>query len=141
MQPLIRENNGGPLINSSGIVIGINSAIIPFAQGIGFAIPIQPAMWVAEQLIEFGEVTRPWISISGVDVNRKLVAYYNLPISKGVMITNVLPGGEADKSGVLSGDILVRIDNLEINNVRDLVEVINRHKVGDQVIMELFQDH
>ncbi len=132
-------NSGGPLINSSGIVIGINSAIIPFAQGIGFAIPIQPAMWVAKQLIEFGEVTRPWISISGVDVNPKLVAYYNLPIGKGVLISNVLPGGEADKSGVKPGDILVKIDNIEINNVRDLVKVINKHKVGDKVNMELIR--
>ncbi len=132
-------NSGGPLINSSGTVIGINSAIIPFAQGIGFAIPIQPAMWVAEQLIEFGEVTRPWISISGVDINPKLVAYYNLQINKGVMITNVLQGGEADKSGVQPGDILVRIDDMDINNVRDLIQVINKHKVGDSVVLELFR--
>lgn len=132
-------NSGGPLINSSGIVIGINSAIIPFAQGIGFAIPIQSAIWVAEQLMEFGEVTRPWISISGVDVNPKLVAYYNLPINKGVMITNVLPGGEADKSGVQPGDILVRIDDTVINNVRDLIKVINKHKLGDRITLELFR--
>ncbi len=132
-------NSGGPLINSSGLVIGINSAIIPFAQGIGFAIPIQSAMWVAEQLMEFGEVTRPWISISGVDVNPKLVAYYNLPISKGVLITNVLKGGEADRSGVQPGDILVRIDETPINNVRDLINIINKNKLGDRVILELFR--
>ncbi len=132
-------NSGGPLINSSGIVIGINSAIIPFAQGIGFAIPIQSAMWVAEQLMESGEVTRPWISISGVDVNPKLVAYYNLPIGKGVLITNVLQGGEAEKSGIQPGDILVRIDNMPINNVRDLINTISKHKLGDSVILELFR--
>ncbi len=132
-------NSGGPLINSSGIVIGINSAIIPFAQGIGFAIPVQSAIWVAEQLIEYGEVTRPWISISAVDVNPKLVAYYNLPTDKGVAITNVLPGGEADKSGAKAGDILIQIDDIAINNVRDLIKVINKHKVGDRVNMELFR--
>jgi len=132
-------NSGGPLINSSGIVIGINSAIIPFAQGIGFAIPIQSAMWVAEQLMESGEVTRPWISISGVDVNPKLVAYYNLQIGKGVLITNVLKGGEAEKSGIQPGDILVRIDDIPINNVRDLVKVINKHKLGDRITVELFR--
>lgn len=132
-------NSGGPLINSSGVVVGINSAIIPFAQGIGFAIPIQQAMWVAEQLMEFGEVTRPWISISAVDVNPKLVAYYRLPTDKGVVITNVLPGGEADKSGVQVGDILIQIDDIAINNVRDLVKVINKHEVGDKVAMELFR--
>src|SRR3989304_8423855 len=67
-------NSGGPLINSSGIIVGINSAIIPFAHGIGFAIPIQSAMWAAEQLMEHGEIVRPWIGVNAVDVNPKLVA-------------------------------------------------------------------
>lgn len=132
-------NSGGPLINSSGVVIGINSAIIPFAQGIGFAIPIQPAIWVAEQLIEHGEIVRPWISINAVDVNPKLVAYYNLPTEKGVVVTNVIPGSEADRSGIEVADILVSIDDIEINNVRDLIKVINKHKVGDRVTMEFFR--
>ncbi len=132
-------NSGGPLINSKGIVVGINSAIIPFAQGIGFAIPIQPAMWIAEQLIEHGEVIRPWIAVNVVDVNPKLVAYYNLPTDKGVVITNVVPGREAEKSGIEVGDILIRIDEFEIKNVRDLIKVINKHKVGDKVTMEFFR--
>lgn len=132
-------NSGGPLINSSGVVIGINSAIIPFAQGIGFAIPIQPAMWVVEQLIEHGEIVRPWISINAIDVNPKLVAYYNLPTEKGVVVTNVIPGSAADRSGIEVADILVRMDDIEINNVRDLIKVINKHKVGDRVNMEFFR--
>ena len=132
-------NSGGPLINSSGVVIGINSAIIPFAQGIGFAIPIQPAMWVAEQLIEHGEIVRPWISINAVDVNPKLVAYYNLPTEKGVVVTNVIPGSEANRSGIEVADILVHMDDIEINNVRDLIKVISKHKVGDRVTMEFFR--
>ncbi len=132
-------NSGGPLINSKGVVIGINSAIIPFAQGIGFAIPIQPAMWIAQQLIEHGEIVRPWISINAVDVNPKLVAYYNLPTDKGVVITNVVPESEAEKSGIEIGDILIRVDDMEINNVRDLVKVINNHKVGDSIVMEFFR--
>jgi S1-C subfamily serine protease len=132
-------NSGGPLINSSGVVIGINSAIIPFAQGIGFAIPIQPAMWVAEQLIEHGEIVRPWISINAVDVNPKLVAYYNLPTEKGVVVTNVIPGSEANRSGIEVADILVHMDDIEINNVRDLIKVISKHKAGDRVTMEFFR--
>ena len=132
-------NSGGPLINSSGVVIGINSAIIPFAQGIGFAIPIQPAIWIAEQLREHGEIIRPWISMNAVDVNPKMVAYYNLPVNKGVMVTNVIPESEADKSGLRIGDILVRMDDVEINNVRDLIKVMNKRKVGDSVAIELFR--
>lgn len=133
-------NSGGPLINSSGVVIGINSAIIPFAQGIGFAVPIESAMWIAEQLIEHGEVTRPWINISAVDVNPKLVSYYNLPTDKGVIITDVIEDKEADKSGVKIGDILIQIDDIPINNVRDLVKVVNKHEIGDKITMELFRE-
>jgi len=132
-------NSGGPLINSKGAVIGVNSAVIPFAQGIGFAMPIEPAMWVAQQLIEHGVLVRPWISINAVDVNPKLVAYYDLPTEKGVVVTNVIPGSEADKSGIEVADILVRMDDIEINNVRDLIKVINKHKVGDKVTMEFFR--
>jgi S1-C subfamily serine protease len=132
-------NSGGPLINSKGAVIGVNSAVIPFAQGIGFAMPIQPAMWVAEQLIEHGVLVRPWISFNAIDVNPKLVAYYDLPTEKGVVVTNVIPGSEAERSGIEVADILVRMDNIEINNVRDLIKVIDKHKVGDSVTMEFFR--
>ncbi len=132
-------NSGGPLINSKGVVIGINSAIIPYAQGIGFAIPIQPAMWIAAQLREHGEIVRPWISMNAVDVNPKMVAYYNLQVERGVMVTNVIPGSEADRSGMKAGDILIRMEDVEINNVRDLIKVMNKHSVGDRVTMELFR--
>ena len=132
-------NSGGPLINSSGLVIGINSAIIPFAQGIGFAIPIEPAMWIAEQLMERGEVIRPWISINAVDVNPKLVAYYNLPIDKGVVITKLVPGSEADRSGIEIGDIIIQIDDAQINNVKDLIKVITKHEVDDIITLGLFR--
>jgi S1-C subfamily serine protease len=132
-------NSGGPLIDSSGMIIGINSAIIPFAQGIGFSIPIQPAMWIAQQLIEYGEVVRPWISINAVDLNPKIVAYYNLPTDTGVLVTNVLPNGEAEKSGIKQGDIIVRMDDVEINNVRDLIKVMNKRQVGNKVEVEVFR--
>jgi serine protease Do len=132
-------NSGGPLINSSGVVIGVNSAIIPFAQGMGFAIPIQPAMWIAKQLREHGEIIRPWISINAVDVNPKLVTYYSLPTEKGVVITNVFSGGEAEKSGLEMADIIISMDNMDINNVRDLIKVMNKHAVGDKVRLELFR--
>ena len=132
-------NSGGPLIDSSGVVIGINSAIIPYAQGIGFAIPIQPAMWIARQLRDHGEVIRPWISMNAVDINPKMVAYYALPVEKGVMITQVIPGSEAHRSGLIAGDILVGMSDIRINNVKDLVKVMNDHSVGDKVKLELYR--
>ncbi len=134
-------NSGGPLINSKGKVIGVNSAVIPFAQGIGFAIPIRSAIEIADQLIRHGEIVRPWISFSAVDVNPKLVAYYDLPTTKGVVVTDVVKGSEADRSGIEIADILIRIGEIEINNVKDLVKVLNKHKIGDKVTMELFRGH
>lgn len=132
-------NSGGPLINSSGVVIGVNSAIIPFAQGIGFAIPIQPALWIAEQLRDHGEIVRPWISMNAMDVNPKLVAFYNLPTDKGVVITNIVSGSEAEKSGIEMADIIIKMDDVDINNVRDMIKVMNKHKVGSKINMELFR--
>jgi S1-C subfamily serine protease len=75
------------------------------------------------------------------DVNPKLVAYYDLPAEKGVVVTNVVPGSEADKSGIEAADILIRMDETEIKNVRDLIKVLNKHKVGDRVTMEFFRGH
>ncbi|MDF1532102.1 MAG: trypsin-like peptidase domain-containing protein [Methanosarcinales archaeon] len=132
-------NSGGPLINSQGVVVGVNSAIIPFAQGIGFAIPIASALWVAEQLREHGVIVRPWISINAVDVNPKLMAYYSLPVDKGVVVTRIVPQSEADKSGLEMADIIIRIDDIQINNVQDMIKVINKHKVGDNVEVEIFR--
>ena len=132
-------NSGGPLLDSSGTVIAINNAIIPFAQGIGFSIPIQPAMWVAQQLIEHGEVVRPWININAVDLNPKIVAYYNLQTKSGVMVTNVLPNSEAERSGSKPGDIIVHMADVQIDNVRDLIKVMNKHQVGDKVNVELYR--
>jgi serine protease Do len=134
-------NSGGPLINSKGAVIGVNSAVIPFAQGIGFAIPINSAIEIADQLIKHGEIVRPWISMNAIDVNPKLVAYYNLPTTKGVVVTDVVKGSEADKSGIEVADILIRMDEMEIKNVRDLIKVLNKYKVGDKVTMEFFRGH
>lgn len=132
-------NSGGPLISSQGVVIGVNSAIIPFAQGIGFAISIKPALWVAEQLRDHGNIIRPWISINAVDINPKLRTFYNLPVDVGVVITNIVPGSEAAKSGMEIADIMVEMDDIPINNVQDMIKVMNKRNVGDKVNVELFR--
>ncbi|HUL62723.1 MAG TPA: trypsin-like peptidase domain-containing protein, partial [Methanocella sp.] len=80
-------NSGGPLLNKTGEVIGMNSANIPFAQGIGFSIPINLAMRIAKELIEHGKVVRPWLGILGVGVNKELAEYYNLSATEGVLVT------------------------------------------------------
>jgi S1-C subfamily serine protease len=132
-------NSGGPLANSAGKVIGMNTAVIQFAQGIGFAIAIEPAMWVANQLVERGEIVRPWIGISAVDLNPKIVAYYKLPVERGVLVTAVMRNSQAAISGLQPGDIVVRLGAIDINNVRDLIKVMNAHDVGDVVDMDFIR--
>jgi serine protease Do len=130
-------NSGGPLANSAGKVIGMNTAVIQFAQGIGFAIAIEPAMWVANQLVERGEIVRPWVGISGVDLNPKIVAYYKLPVERGVLVTAVMRDSQAAILGIQPRDIIVRLGATDINNVRDLIKVMNVHDVGDVVDIDL----
>lgn len=132
-------NSGGPLANSAGKVIGMNAAVIQFAQGIGFAIAIEPAMWVAKQLMEKGEIVRPWIGINAVDLNPKIVAYYELPVERGVLVTAVTRNSQAAQSGILSGDVITRMGAIDINNIRDLTKVMNAHNVGDVVDVELIR--
>jgi serine protease Do len=132
-------NSGGPLANSAGKVIGMNTAVIPFAQGIGFAIAIGPAMWIATQLIEKGEIVRPWIGISAVDLNPKIVAYYGLQVEQGVLVTGVMRNSQAAISGIRSGDIIVRLGSTDVNTVRDLIKVMDTHEVGDSVDVELYR--
>jgi serine protease Do len=80
-------NSGPPLVNAGGEVIGINSANILFAQGIGFSIPMSLAKHIADELIKYGKVVRPWLGILGVGVNPQISQYYGLPVDKGILVT------------------------------------------------------
>jgi serine protease Do len=114
-------------------VIWTNTALIQFAQGIGFGIAIEPAMWVAKQLIEGGEIVRRWIAISAVDRNPKIVAYYKLSVERGVLVTALMRNSQAAVSGIQPADTIIRLGALDINNVRDLIKVMNAPDVGDVV--------
>ncbi|NIA03159.1 MAG: PDZ domain-containing protein [Nitrospirae bacterium] len=76
-----------------------------------------------------------------MDINPKLRTFYNLPVDGGVIITNIVPGSEAAKSGIEIADIIVEMDDIPINNIEDMIKVINKHKVGDKVNVELFRGH
>jgi S1-C subfamily serine protease len=102
-------NSGGPLLNSSGQVVGINTATIMPAQGICFAIGIDTAKFVATQLLQHGRVRRSWIGIAAqnVPLPRRLAYEYRLPIDRAVMVNEVYAGSPAAKAGLISGDIIV----------------------------------
>lgn len=132
-------NSGGPLINSSGEVIGINTAIIPFAQGIGFAISINKAKDIAEQLIEHGRVYKPWIGISGVTATESIARYFDLPAQKGVVVVDVIDSGPAEEAGIRSGDIITGIGNKELKSMEDLLRELEKHKVGDSIEIDIIR--
>ncbi len=124
-------NSGGPLINLNGEVVGVNTAIIPFAQGIGFAIPINTAKKVVSDLINYGRVLRPWIGVQGIDINEKMAEYYGLPVSKGCLVIDVAPNGPAGYYGIQPGDIITAISGREVNCTEKLKSIIERMNIED----------
>jgi len=126
-------NSGGPLVNLEGEVVAISTAIIPFAQGIGFAIPINSAKTCANELVTHGVSERPWLGIVGLTLTEEIANYYNLPANQGVLVTKVMDGSPAQNAGTVAGDIILRIDNTEIYGVEDLVSEIHKRKVGDKM--------
>jgi len=133
-------NSGGPLIDVNGRVIAINTAIIPFAQGIGFAIPIQLAEKCADDLIAYGKVLRPWLGISGMSINRAVSAQYNLNVERGVLIAGVIEDSPADKVGMADGDVILKFDNFDINSIEELQREIIKRGIGGKAKLTILRD-
>ncbi|NEU09586.1 trypsin-like serine protease [Flavihumibacter sp. R14] len=127
-------NSGGPLINSDGEVVGINTAIIRGAQGLCFAISINTAKEVADQLIRFGKVKRAWLgfSMQQIDLVPKLRAINELSNKTALFITDVAEGSPAEKAGILSGDILVAFNNDAIQTADHLYKQLTEDKIGQR---------
>ena len=126
-------NSGGPLVNLEGKVVAINTAIIPYAQGIGFAIPINSAKRCASEIITNGISTRPWLGIIGLSITEEMSRYYDLPVEHGVFVTRVVEGSPADNVGIAAGDIILRMDGTTIYTIEDLVRELHKKRVGDKV--------
>jgi S1-C subfamily serine protease len=126
-------NSGGPLADINGNVIGINTAMIPFAQGVGFAIPANTIKWVVQQIREKGRVVRPWLGIYGTTLNEMLARRYELPAESGVLIVEVDPRGPAYESGLRVGDIIVGINSQEVKQMKDVVATLSKHSTREEV--------
>jgi len=127
-------NSGGPLINTTGEVVAINTAKMPYGHGIGFAVPINTVKSILTDLVENGHVTRPWLGISTVKINPRIASFHRLPIVQGALIVNVDPYSPADNAGLRSGDIIEEIDGNKIESPSQISSYIRKKKtVNDRV--------
>jgi len=152
-------NSGGPLLNSRGEVIGINTMIassVGQSSGIGFAIPINTAKAVLDDLTRYGRVRRPSLGIVSFPIGPDLAQQMGLAADTGVLVQKVVPGGAADRAGIhggtqqayvgntpilLGGDLIVAIDGHEVNDPQDVNALMDKHQSGDTITVTLFRAH
>jgi len=133
-------NSGGPLFNARGEVIGINSAIIASGQGIGFAIPINMAKGIMEQLREKGSVTRGWLGVQIQALTPELRESLSLSAEGGALVAGVIKGDPAEKAGLKAGDVVVEFDGRSVRSDRDLVSIVGNTPVGRKVALKVVRD-
>jgi serine protease Do len=127
-------NSGGPLVNTNGEVIAINTAKMPYAHGIGFAVPINTAKLIRRDLIENGRViTRPWIGIAFIKITRQLAQYYGLPTNEGALVAQVEAYSPADYAGIRKGDIIEEIDGKRISDPSQISSQVHKKHISEQI--------
>jgi S1-C subfamily serine protease len=134
-------NSGGPLLNLQGEVIGINTAVSSAGQNLSFAIPINTVKENLEELMAKGRLSHPWIGAAMIDLkllDTKARAALSISTAEGVLIGPV-KGGPADKAGLRTYDLVIRVDEQEISGVDDLIKIIRQHKVGDQLAIQFIR--
>lgn len=133
-------NSGGPLLNINGELIGINTAIFQKAEGIGFAIPIQKARRIVNDLIRFGKVRQGWVGVLVQDLDVNLSRSFRLDRLRGVLVTKVFGGSPAGKAGIRPGDVILSVDNHEIENKSDYLRRVGAYPADNVVDVELWRD-
>ena len=137
--PISPGNSGGALVDRSGEVVGINVAYLPpqqtGAESIGFAIPSDTATSVADQLIQNGRVSNPYIGISYQDLRPEIAQQYGLSVEEGVIIIDVVSGGPADSAGLRREDVITALDSTTVSSSGDLLKALRSYKPGDTVTL------
>ena len=132
-------NSGGPVADLDGNIIGITTAMIPFAQGIGFAIPINEVKYAIDQLLKFGRIIRPWIGIYTATLTPSLRSHLGIPVEKGVVVMGVVRGSPAEIAGLRKGDVIVSIDNILIQNISDLRKALRSIGIGKYAVINFYR--
>jgi len=135
--PLNPGNSGGPLVDTRGKVIGVNTAIVAGAQGLSFAVPANTAQWVVGQLLREGRVRRAWLGIVGElrSVPGRYVPERGEPRAAGVAVLQVVEGSPAARAGLRAGDIIVSLDGVPLRSPTDLQRLLSRAPVGSTVTL------
>ena len=130
-------NSGGALVNSNGQVIGINTLKLSGTgiEGMGFAIPINDTKPIYEQLIQYNKVKRPYIGISGIDLDEKTASYNKLVV--GVYVKSVEDFSAAQKANVQPGDVIIEADDQKITTMEELNKIKNSHQIGDELKLKI----
>lgn len=125
-------NSGGPLVDASGRVVGINTAIITGAQGLCFAIPVNTARWVTSQLLQYGRVRRAYLGVAAeaVQLQRRVVLEHRLETEEAARVVHVEPGSAADRAGLRPGDAVVRANGRTVRGPEDLQLAVGQHPPG-----------
>ena len=133
-------NSGGALLNAEGKLVGINTAKAGEGEGIGFAIPINLAMPIVDQIVQTGAYEPVLLGISGIDVGRyKMAVGQDLPVNEGVVIMEVQNNSPADAAGLQRGDIITAIDDYKTPNMNQLKKALITHKKGDEVVLKVYR--
>lgn len=141
-------NSGGPLLNSRGEVIGINTAIRADAQGLGFAIPIETANRIANQLFTKGQADHPYLGVHMVNINQETRKEINksedfdfkIPKNEGVLIVRVIPNSPADKSGIKPGDVISRVGSFSVKTSLQVQERVDMSEIGSSLPIEVLRN-
>jgi 2-alkenal reductase len=140
-------NSGGPLLNLAGEVIGINTLVVrstgtgAVAEGLGFAIPVNTARTVAEQIMQKGYFSRPYLGIRWQPITPRIAAYYNLPVQWGVYVSEVTANSPADQAKIQTGDIITKVGDTSLDETHSYINTLFQYKPGDQVTIELMRDN
>jgi S1-C subfamily serine protease len=126
-------NSGGPLVNASGEVVGVNTAVVAPAQGLCFAIPVNTARWVAMELLRFGEVKRAYLGISGQEVRlpRKVVRHFALEHEGAVWVAHLEPNSPAGRAGLQAGDVVLAVGGEVMTSVDVLHRYLHKERIGE----------
>ncbi len=139
-------NSGGPLINSLGQVIGINTLVVRstndgnVAEGLGFAIPSNLVRDIVAQLIAHGQVEHPFIGVSYQEVDPQVASAMNLTVTDGIVVTQVVPGSPASQAGLQEGDVILALEAQKIDQDHPLTSILLSHKTGEQVTLTVLRD-